>query len=152
MTTDTRLPTAAGIAIYCAYDEVVDTISLIPNPRNPNRHPEAQIRLLAQIIGAQGWRAPITVSNRSGFVVRGHPTMKPLALIERSIANATEPGQLVVDPFLGSGTAVIAAERTGRLCYGMDLEPRYCDVILARWEAETGERALRLSSCQTGRT
>ena len=75
-----------------------------------------------------------------------HPTMKPLALIARAISNATTPGQLVVDPFLGSGTAIIAAERTGRLCCGMDLEPRYCDVILARWEAETGERARRVEN------
>ncbi len=51
-----------------------------------------------------------------------HPTMKPLALIERSIQNATELGQLVVDPFLGSGTAIIAAERTGRRCFGFDLD------------------------------
>jgi DNA modification methylase len=74
-----------------------------------------------------------------------HPTMKPLALIERAIVNATTPGQLVADPFLGSGTAIIAAERTGRICYGMDLEPRYCDVIIARWEAEAGESAVRLN-------
>jgi len=73
-----------------------------------------------------------------------HPTMKPLPLIERSIQNATEPGQLVVDPFLGSGTAIIAAERTGRIAYGMDLDARYCDIILARWEAETGESAVRM--------
>ena len=72
-----------------------------------------------------------------------HPTMKPLALIERSIANATELGQLVVDAFLGSGTAIIAAERTGRKCYGFDLDARYCDVILARWEEFTGEKAVR---------
>jgi DNA modification methylase len=71
----------------------------------------------------------------------GHPTVKPLPLIEHAIANATKPRQLVVDPFLGSGTAIIAAERTGRICYGMDLEPRYADVIIARWEAETGETA-----------
>ncbi len=70
-----------------------------------------------------------------------HPTMKPLALIERSIANATELGQLVVDPFLGSGTAIIAAERTGRTCYGFDLDPRYCSVIVERWEAFTDEAA-----------
>jgi DNA modification methylase len=75
-----------------------------------------------------------------------HPTMKPLPLIERSINNATEPGHLVIDPFLGSGTAIVAAERTGRICCGMDLEPRYCDVIIARWEAETGESAVRPDS------
>jgi len=70
-----------------------------------------------------------------------HPTMKPLALIERAIVNATTPGQLVIDPFLGSGTAIIAAQRCGRICYGIDLEPRYCDVILRRWEEFTGEHA-----------
>jgi len=70
-----------------------------------------------------------------------HPTMKPLALIERAITNATEPRQIVVDCFLGSGTAVIAAERTARVCYGMDLDPRYCDVMLERWEAETSKQA-----------
>ena len=73
-----------------------------------------------------------------------HPTMKPLALIERSITNATELGQLVVDPFLGSGTAIMAAERTGRRCYGFDLDARYCDVILQRWETFTGQPAVRI--------
>jgi len=73
-----------------------------------------------------------------------HPTMKPVALIERSIANATELGHLVVDPFLGSGTAIIAAERTGRRCYGFDLDARYCDVILARWEEFAGLAAERV--------
>jgi len=67
--------------------------------------------------------------------------MKPLALIERTIRNATSTGHIVVDPFLGSGTAIIAAERTGRVCYGMDLEPRYCDVMLNRWEDFSGEKA-----------
>jgi DNA modification methylase len=72
-----------------------------------------------------------------------HPTMKPLPLIERSIANSTELGQLVVDPFLGSGTAIIAAERTGRRCYGFDLDARYCEVILARFESFSGTQAVR---------
>jgi len=70
-----------------------------------------------------------------------HPTMKPVPLIERAISNATEPGHLVVDAFLGSGTAIIAAERTGRRCYGMDLDARYCDVIVSRWESFTGQEA-----------
>jgi len=75
-----------------------------------------------------------------------HPTMKPLALIERTIENATRPGELVVDAFLGSGTAIIAAEKTGRRCYGFDLDARYCDVILARWEKLTGLTAERLDA------
>jgi site-specific DNA-methyltransferase (adenine-specific) len=73
-----------------------------------------------------------------------HPTMKPVALIERTINNATELRGLVVDPFLGSGTAIIAAERTGRRCYGFDLDARYCDVILSRWESFTGRKAVKL--------
>jgi len=72
-----------------------------------------------------------------------HRTMKPLALIERSITNSTELGHLVLDPFLGSGTAIIAAEWTGRRCSGFDLDARYCDVILARWESFTGQEAVK---------
>lgn len=70
--TSTPKVTASGIPVYRAFDELADVESLIPNPRNPNRHPESQVALLAKIIKAQGWRAPITVSNRSGFIVRGH--------------------------------------------------------------------------------
>ncbi len=74
-----------------------------------------------------------------------HPTMKPVALIERAITNATELRGLVVDPFLGSGTAIIAAERTGRRCYGFELDARYCDVILDRWEAFAQQYAEKIS-------
>jgi DNA modification methylase len=84
------------------------------------------------------WRHDKPVSNEL------HPTMKPLALIERAMLNATVRGQIVVDPFLGSGTAIVAAQRAGRICYGMDLEPRYCDVIVARWEAQTGAKAVKV--------
>jgi hypothetical protein len=63
---------AAGVVVHCAHTDVVDVTKLIPNPRNPNMHPARQIELLGKVIRAQGWRAPITVSRRSGFVVRGH--------------------------------------------------------------------------------
>jgi len=63
---------ADGIPVYCAFDELADVAALVPNPRNPNTHSNKQIELLAKIIKNQGWRAPITVSNRSGFIVRGH--------------------------------------------------------------------------------
>ncbi|MTV47748.1 DNA modification methylase [Heliobacillus mobilis] len=58
--------------VHCSYTEQIKVTALLPNPRNPNTHPQAQIELLAKIIKHQGWRAPITVSNRSGFIVRGH--------------------------------------------------------------------------------
>lgn len=63
---------ADTIAVYCAHDKIVDTDELVGNPRNPNKHPKEQIAALAKIIKRQGWRHPIVVSNRSGFVVKGH--------------------------------------------------------------------------------
>lgn len=59
-------------AIYCAHSEMVEIGKLVPFPRNPNKHPDKQIEMLAKIINAQGWRAPITVSKRSGYIIRGH--------------------------------------------------------------------------------
>jgi DNA modification methylase len=73
-----------------------------------------------------------------------HPVMKPLRLMERAIENSSRQGDLVLDPFLGSGSSLIAAERTGRSCLAIELDPRYCDVSLARWEAFTGEIAERI--------
>jgi len=73
-----------------------------------------------------------------------HPVMKPLPLMERAISNSSREGDLVLDLFLGAGSTLIAAGRTGRACLGMELDPRYCDVSLARWEAFTGERAERV--------
>lgn len=70
-----------NVQIYCAYKELADITTLIPNPRNPNQHPKKQIELLAKIIQSQGWRAPITVSNRSGFVVRGHGRLQAAQLL-----------------------------------------------------------------------
>lgn len=72
---------ADGVPVYCAHDEIVDVAALIPNPRNPNTHPDEQIRLLGSIIRHQGWRAPITVSTRSGFIVKGHGRLSA-ALLE----------------------------------------------------------------------
>ncbi len=75
-----------------------------------------------------------------------HPTIKPLALCERAIENSSKAGDLVIDPFLGSGTALIAAERTGRRCYGMEIDPHYCRLVIARWEAFTGKKAEKVSN------
>lgn len=69
------------IEIHCAYTQLMPIAKVIPNPRNPNTHPEKQIKLLAKIIEAQGWRAPITVSRRSGFVVRGHGRLEAAQLL-----------------------------------------------------------------------
>jgi DNA modification methylase len=70
-----------------------------------------------------------------------HPTQKPVELMRKPILNHTKPGELVYDPFLGSGTTLAAAELTGRVCYGLDLDPKYVDVVVKRWQGLTGKTA-----------
>ena len=70
-----------------------------------------------------------------------HPTMKPVALVERAIANSSTRGSLVLDLFIGSGTTLIAAERQGRRCVGIELEPAYVQVTIERWQRYTGRTA-----------
>jgi DNA modification methylase len=71
----------------------------------------------------------------------GHGTQKPVELMRRPILNHTERGRAVYDPFLGSGTTLIAADMTERICYGLEIDPRYCDVIVRRWQEFTGNQA-----------
>ena len=70
-----------------------------------------------------------------------HPTMKPVELFAYLIKNSSAPQSVVLDTFLGSGTSFIAAEQTGRKCYGMELSPAYCDVVIKRWEDFTEQTA-----------
>jgi len=70
-----------------------------------------------------------------------HPTMKPLELVERALENSSRPGDIVLDLFLGSGSTMIAAERTGRTCYATEIDEHYASLAIARWEAFTGEAA-----------
>jgi len=70
-----------------------------------------------------------------------HPTMKPIELCARGIENSSTHGATVLDLFLGSGSTLIACEQLGRICYGMEIDPVYCDVIVKRWETLTGQKA-----------
>ena len=72
-----------------------------------------------------------------------HPTQKPLELYLRPIDFHTEPGDILYEPFLGSVTQLIAAEKLGRVCYAMEREPKYVDICIQRWEVFTGEKAIR---------
>ncbi len=72
-----------------------------------------------------------------------HPTMKPTALVELAVKNSSEDGWAVLDPFSGSGTTIIACEQLGRRCYAMELEPKYVDVAVARWENFSGKKAIK---------
>ena len=81
-----------------------------------------------------------------------HPTMKPVALVERAIRNSSRKGDLVFDPFGGSGTTLIAAEKTGRHASLIELDPKYVDVIVRRWQDFTGEDAVLSGSDDTFNT
>ncbi len=72
-----------------------------------------------------------------------HPTMKPVELVERAIRNSSRPGDVVLDPFGGSGTTLIAAEKAGRKARLIELDPKYADVIVRRWQDWTGQQATR---------
>ncbi|SEP23211.1 DNA modification methylase [Salinihabitans flavidus] len=93
--------------------------------------------------GATGGRA----DEADDFSV--HPTVKPVRLVEDAILDATVAGATVFDPFLGSGTTILAAERTQRRCVGIEISPAYVDVAIRRWEALTGLEAIHEASDQT---
>lgn len=74
-----------------------------------------------------------------------HPTMKPLELIGECLLDNSREGEIVLDVFGGSGSTMMACEQLDRKCYMMELDPHYCDVIIARWEKLTGKKAEKVS-------
>jgi DNA modification methylase len=98
-------------------------------------------------LGKHGrWRSNVwsypgasTVGSESRKGLQHHPTVKPVAMLEDALLDVTQRGDIVLDPFLGSGSTLIAAEKTGRCCRGVELDPLYVDVILRRYEAVTGQ-------------
>ncbi len=89
------------------------------------------------------------IANKDQDAATVHGTQKPVECMRRPILNNSSPGQAVYEPFMGSGTTLIAAETTGRLCYGVELNPVYVDVAIERWQAFTGEEAVLLDSGET---
>jgi DNA modification methylase len=84
-----------------------------------------------------------------GNLLALHPTVKPVALVADAILDCSARGEIVLDSFLGSGTTLIAAERVGRVCYGIEIDPVYVDVAIRRWQKLTGDRA---SHAATGKS
>jgi site-specific DNA-methyltransferase (adenine-specific) len=90
-------------------------------------------------------RTPTTVINcMKPNKDEDHPTMKPVRLFGYQMANSSRPGDIILDSFGGSGTTIVAAEQLGRKARLMEYDPKYCDVIIARWEKLTGEKAQKL--------
>ncbi len=84
-------------------------------------------------------------SSDEGNPLSWHPTVKPLSLLKDILLDSTIKGDIVVDPFMGSGTTLIAAEKLGRVARGIELDPAYCDTIIRRWQRWTGETAVRVA-------
>ncbi len=81
--------------------------------------------------------------------LKDHPTVKPTAMIEDALLDVTNRGEIVLDPFLGSGSTLVAADRTGRVCRGVELDPLYVDVIVRRYQAATGNAAVLVETGET---
>ncbi|MCH7910395.1 MAG: DNA modification methylase, partial [Candidatus Hydrogenedentes bacterium] len=97
------------------------------------------------------WDYPGVNSFRNGRLeeLKMHPTVKPVALVADAIKDCSRRGGIVLDPFAGSGTILIAAQKTGRRAYAMELDPRYVETAIRRWQDYTGEEAVH---AETGRT
>ncbi len=110
------------------------------------RRAGAKARFLGDRNQSTIWRAPSPkmIMGGSDEPKVDHPTQKPVALYEAPIANHLRRGEPVYDPFLGSGTALIAAERLGRRCYAIEIDPRYVQVAIERWQTFTGGTAVKL--------
>jgi len=92
------------------------------------------------------WQYPgihsLSKQSEEGNLLALHPTVKPVALVADALLDSSARGEIVLDAFLGSGTTLMAAERVGRICYGIEIDPRYVDVAIRRWQNYTGEKAV----------
>jgi 3'-phosphoadenosine 5'-phosphosulfate sulfotransferase (PAPS reductase)/FAD synthetase len=138
-----------NIAVHCAHDELAPIEKLVGNPRNPNIHPKSQIELLAKVIAHAGWRAPITVSTRSGFIVRGHGRYAAAKLLGCGVApvdyqdyatEAEEWADLIADNRIAE-----LAETDGQLLAGLlrELDSMDFNIEFAGFEDKDLEKLLR---------
>jgi DNA modification methylase len=98
------------------------------------------------------WNYPGMSTGRvteEGNLMDLHPTVKPVALVADALLDASERGQIVLDSFMGSGTTIIAAEKTGRVAYGIELDPKYVDTAIQRWQRKTGQQAVHAVTGET---
>jgi DNA modification methylase len=115
------------------------------------KHQHEPVLYAAREGGAAPWYGDMTqttlmqVASESGAVYE-HPTQKPVGLLDRPLRNSSLAGEIVFEPFSGSGTAIIGCEKWGRRCFAMELSPAYVDVAVQRWERVTGKRAERVEA------
>lgn len=152
---------------------------LVPYARNARMHSDLQVAKLMALLVEQGGPVTLLADGtvhvnlgETGFVIRGaglqvervrgsvfleekphrnseHPTMKPVALVRRMVENSSEPGDVVLDLFGGRGSTLIACEQSGRAARLSELDPKFVDVIVCRWQEFTGRRARLEATGQT---
>ena len=88
-------------------------------------------------------------SSKRNECLEYHPTVKPVGMIADAIMDCSKRGDIVLDCFLGSGSTLLAAERTGRVCYGVEIDPTYMDVTIKRWQQATGKNAVHVATDKT---
>jgi DNA modification methylase len=111
-----------------------------PRGKQPTKRPPPAARTVWTPGDAWDTADPIEEDGAAGL----HPTQKPVGLIRRMVEYHTEPGEVVYEPFAGSGTCLVACELSGRRCSALELAPAYCDAAVSRWERLTGKMAVRV--------
>ena len=114
-----------------------------PDPENMTR--EELVQLASFLLAKMEAMASSVIRENRPTRSTLHPTMKPVPLCAKLIQNSSKRGDKVIDFFGGSGSTLMACEQTGRICYALELDPKYADVIITRWEEATGEKAVLLN-------
>lgn len=132
-----------GAPHYFVDDRTQSTVIEDAKPEIKKMKKSELIELLQKIYGD---KVSTTVLNEDKPAVNDmHPTMKPVKLIARQIKNSSKQKENVLDLFGGSGSTLMACEQLNRKCYMMELDPKYCDVIIKRWETFTGKKAVKIN-------
>jgi len=109
---------------------------------DPARYwPERLLAMNLRRVGSDAGPDLALIATDEGNLLQLHPTVKPVAMVADAILDSSSRGNVVLDPFLGSGTTLIASERVGRRCFGIEIDPAYVDTIIRRWQAFTGDAA-----------
>src|SRR5208283_1121228 len=133
-------PNAGMGSFYRSQHELVFVLKSGPGPHVNNvqlgRHGRNRTNVWSYAAGPGFGRA-----GEEGRLAALHPTVKPVQMVADALLDGSGRGDIVLDPFLGSGTTLMAAERVGRRCFGLELDPLYCDTIIRRWQAYSGDVA-----------
>jgi DNA modification methylase len=125
-----------------------ELIFVFKNGKGPHRHNVMVGQCGRNRTNVWEYASASTLSRQEdeGKLLQAYPTVKPVALVADAILDCSVHGNIVLDSFLGSGSTLIAAERVGRVCYGIEIDPRYVDVAIRRWQQHTGDSAVHESS------